>query len=92
MRPSPPERVADYRSRGWWRGRTVDALFRDAVAAHAPVVLDILGKPRVRSEDRELPWSPRCRRDVETMTEALILEADRRCPRLLPPESVLSHT
>lgn len=33
MRPSPPERVADYRSRGWWRGRTVDALFRGAVAA-----------------------------------------------------------
>ena len=33
MRPSPPERVADYRRRGWWRGETVDALFRQAVAA-----------------------------------------------------------
>lgn len=33
MRPSPPERVADYRRRGWWRGETVDALFRKAVAA-----------------------------------------------------------
>jgi acyl-CoA synthetase (AMP-forming)/AMP-acid ligase II len=33
LRPSPPERVADYRRRGWWRGETVDALFRKAVAA-----------------------------------------------------------
>lgn len=33
MRPSPPERVADYRQRGWWRGQTVDSLFREAVAA-----------------------------------------------------------
>lgn len=33
MRPSPPERVALYRQRGWWRGQTVDALFRAAVAA-----------------------------------------------------------
>ncbi len=33
MYPSPPERVAEYRRRGWWRGQTVDALFRSAVAA-----------------------------------------------------------
>lgn len=33
MRPSPDERVAAYRERGWWRGVTVDALFREAVAA-----------------------------------------------------------
>lgn len=33
MRPSPDERVAAYRERGWWRGVTVDALFRQAVAA-----------------------------------------------------------
>lgn len=33
MRPSPPERVADYRRKGWWRGETVDAVFRRAVAA-----------------------------------------------------------
>ncbi len=33
MRPSPPERVAEYRRRGWWKGQTVDALFRAAVAA-----------------------------------------------------------
>lgn len=33
MRPSPPERVAEYRRKGWWRGKTVDALFREAVAA-----------------------------------------------------------
>jgi len=33
LRPSPDERVAAYRERGWWRGVTVDALFRQAVAA-----------------------------------------------------------
>ena len=33
MHPSPPERVAEYRRRGWWRGETVDAVFRKAVAA-----------------------------------------------------------
>jgi cyclohexanecarboxylate-CoA ligase len=31
--PSPPERVAAFRRRGWWSGETVDALFRRAVAA-----------------------------------------------------------
>ena len=36
MRPSPPERVADYRRKGWWRGETVDQLFREAVAAQGP--------------------------------------------------------
>ena len=35
MRPSPPERVAAYRSLGWWRGETVDALLRKAVAARS---------------------------------------------------------
>lgn len=35
MRPSPPERVAEYRRRGWWRGQTVDELFRAAVAARS---------------------------------------------------------
>ena len=33
MHPSPPERVAEYRRKGWWQGQTVDAVFRKAVAA-----------------------------------------------------------
>lgn len=33
MRLSPLERVTDYRRRGWWRGETVDQVFRRAVAA-----------------------------------------------------------
>lgn len=33
MHPSPPERVSEYRRKGWWRGQTVDDLFRLAVAA-----------------------------------------------------------
>jgi acyl-CoA synthetase (AMP-forming)/AMP-acid ligase II len=35
LRPSPPERVAEYRRKGWWKGQTVDALVREAVAARA---------------------------------------------------------
>lgn len=35
MRPSSPERVAEYRRKGWWRGETVDALFRQNVVARA---------------------------------------------------------
>ncbi|MGE0849763.1 MAG: glycosyltransferase family 8 protein [Hyphomicrobiaceae bacterium] len=64
---------------------------RDIMAAHAPVVLDLLGKPRMRSDEEELPWAPRSRKDVEDMAQALIAEAERRCPRLLPPEAVLPH-
>lgn len=47
MRPSPPERVADYRRRGWWRGVTVDAVFRDAVAARgdAEALVDAPNRP-----------------------------------------------
>jgi cyclohexanecarboxylate-CoA ligase len=33
LRPSPPERVLEYRRKGWWRGETIDSLFREAVAA-----------------------------------------------------------
>lgn len=33
MRPSPPERVAEYRRLGWWSGRTIDQLFSEAVRA-----------------------------------------------------------
>ncbi len=33
MRTSPVERTQAYRARGWWRGETVDALFRRAAAA-----------------------------------------------------------
>ena len=33
MHPSPPERVAEYRAKGWWRGETVETVFRRAVAA-----------------------------------------------------------
>ena len=53
MFPSPPERVASYRQAGWWRGETVDALFRRAVAARgacealadAPNRADLVGTP-----------------------------------------------
>jgi lipopolysaccharide biosynthesis glycosyltransferase len=63
---------------------------RDALAAYAPRFLEAMGKTRVRSEDEELPWAPRSRKDVEDMAQALILEAAQKCPRLLPPEAVLA--
>lgn len=33
MRLSPPQRVSDYRAKAWWRGETIDEIFRRAVAA-----------------------------------------------------------
>jgi len=62
---------------------------RDGLARHTPLVLDLLGKPRNRSDEEELPWAPRNKADVETMAQALIREASRQCPRLIPPEAVL---
>jgi lipopolysaccharide biosynthesis glycosyltransferase len=38
----------------------------------------------------ELPWAPKSRNDVERMAEALLAEAEQRCPRLLPPEAALA--
>ncbi len=64
---------------------------RDSLARHLPIVLDIIGTPRVRPETEELPWAPRCRQDVEDMTRALILEAEGRLPRLRPPELAISN-
>ncbi len=56
MYPSPPERVAAFRARAWWRGETVDALFRRAVAARrdhealidAPNRVALVGTPPQR--------------------------------------------
>jgi len=56
LRPSPPERVAEYRRKGWWRGETVDSLFRKAVAARgdAEALVDapnreaLIGSPQRR--------------------------------------------
>jgi len=62
---------------------------RDGLARFAPFLLDIAGKPRERSDDEELPWAPKSRADVETMTEALIEEAAGRRDLIRPPEKVL---
>jgi len=69
VRPSPPERVADYRRKGWWRGITIDRLFRDAVAARreqealadAPNREALVGSPPQR-----LTWG-----EAETRVDAL---------------------
>ena len=59
MRLSPPERVADYRAKGWWLGETVDQLTRRAVAARGlsealvdpPNRIDLVG-----SAPQRLTW------------------------------------
>lgn len=60
MRPSPPERVAEYRRRGWWRGETVDSLFRAAVAARggAEALIDAPNRPAlIGSPSRRLTFA-----------------------------------
>jgi lipopolysaccharide biosynthesis glycosyltransferase len=65
---------------------------RDAVARHAPVLLDWLGAPRARDEAAPLPWAPKNRAAVEQMTDALIEEAGGHGALLRPPEAVLDTT
>lgn len=62
---------------------------RDAFAERAPFVLRALGKEVVRDDNKELPWAPKSRRDVEVMTDALIEEAAGARAPIRPPESVL---
>ncbi len=71
MRPSPPERVAEYRRRGWWRGETVDALFRKAVAARAgdAALADAPNRPGlVGTEPRRLTYA-----EVDAEVDAMAL-------------------
>ncbi len=63
----------------------------DAAVKCSPFVFDLLGRPRDPLGNDMLPWAPRNRKDVEDMVDALIAEAEGRCPRLLPPETVLAH-
>lgn len=59
LRPSPDERVADYRARGLWRGETVDHLFRLAVGARgdAEALVDAPNRAAlVGSEPRRLSF------------------------------------
>jgi lipopolysaccharide biosynthesis glycosyltransferase len=62
-------------------------ILRHLVASRLPFVLDWIGQGR--RDKLALPWTARHSKDVELMTEALILEAARRCPPLRPPEAVL---
>ena len=62
---------------------------RDALASYAPFVLLALNMPRHRSDDTELPWVPRNKKDVEDMARALVREARGERRHIRPPESVL---
>ena len=60
MLPSPPERVAEYRRKGWWRGETVDSLLRKAVAARGAeeALADAPNREAlVGSAPRRLTWA-----------------------------------
>jgi lipopolysaccharide biosynthesis glycosyltransferase len=67
-----------------------DPKLRDALARHAPRVLDWTGVPRERDERKHLPWAPPSRAAVERMVDALIDEAARGGAWLRPPEAVLA--
>jgi lipopolysaccharide biosynthesis glycosyltransferase len=62
---------------------------RNLLSRYSPAVLDLMGVPRLRSDAEELPWSPRSRRDVEDMAEALVAEAQATRAPIRPPESAL---
>src|SRR6478736_9961617 len=55
----PPERVADYRSKGWWGEQTLDGLFADQVNARgdALAVVDPANRAALLgSSPRRLTW------------------------------------
>ena len=62
---------------------------RNALASYAPFVLDLMNVPRQRSDNAELPWAPRSRKDVEDMAKALVSEARGEREFIRPPEAVL---
>ena len=62
---------------------------RDALAAHAPFVLDAMHVARERNDEEELPWAPRNGKDVEDMAMALLAEAKGERAEIRPPEAVL---
>jgi cyclohexanecarboxylate-CoA ligase len=69
LRPSPPERVADYRRRGWWRGKTVEAVVREAVAARGAdeALVDAPNRPAlVGTPPQRLTWN-----EVDARVDAL---------------------
>lgn len=70
MYPSPPERVAEYRRLGWWRGQTVDALFRLAVAAQGEreALIDAPNRGALTgTPPKRLTWA-----EADAATDALV--------------------
>lgn len=68
MHPSSPERVAEYRRRGWWRGETVGALF-DRAVAERPTAEALVDAPNraalVGTEPQRLTYAQADRRVSE---------------------------
>jgi lipopolysaccharide biosynthesis glycosyltransferase len=61
---------------------------REALANSLPF---LVRQPKWKRQSEQKPWVPRRSRDVEDMAQALILEAEGRCPPLRPPEAVLAN-
>jgi hypothetical protein len=62
---------------------------RNGLMKYVPFLWRAVSKGR--GLDEVLPWAPKRRKDVERMVQALLAEAEQRCPRLLPPEAVLAE-
>lgn len=88
----PPQSAFDQAS-AWLRFQNFRYAWRvrDAMARHAPVILDLMGVPRRRDENEERPWAPKSRAIVEAMATALVEEAARQRPPLAPPEAVVAR-
>jgi acyl-CoA synthetase (AMP-forming)/AMP-acid ligase II len=70
----PPERVADYTSRGWWSDETVQQLFADRMAERgdALAIADPPNKPElVDLPDRRLSWTE-LDREVDRLAAVLL--------------------
>lgn len=71
---TPAERIADYQARGWWEGKSVDALFRQAVTERgdALALVDPLNRETLDGHAPErLSWTELDAR-VDAMAAALI--------------------
>lgn len=73
---TPAEKVRDYESRGWWKGESVDAMARHAVASggNADALVDPFNRASLDGQEPErLSWSELDER-VDRLAAALLAE------------------
>ena len=72
MKMHPPERVADYRARGWWTDETVQQLFADRVAERGDA-LAVLDPPN-KADHLDLPGLRLSWRELDARVDQLAAE------------------